>query len=257
LAVTLLATLGATLVVMLLLWLLATVRRDVSLVDIYWGLGFVLVTAVAIVINRPAQMRGTVALLLVSLWGTRLAGYLLWRKWGAEEDRRYQAMRRHHGRRFWWVSLFTVFLLQGLILWIISIPLQVIAVSRNSAFATTADLIAIVLWIAGFAFESIGDAQLALFQLRPSNRGRVMDRGLWRYTRHPNYFGETLMWWAFYLLSVSSGGWWTVFSPMLMSFLLLKVSGVTLLESSISDRRPEYAEYQRRTNAFLPWWPRD
>jgi len=256
LATTLFATLGTTVIVMLLLWGLATTRRDVSLVDIYWGIGFVLVMGLAVAMNRPTHMRALVALLLVSLWGTRLAGYLLWRKWGEDEDRRYQAMRRHHASRFWLVSLFTVFLLQGLLLWMISIPLQVIAVSRDPSFATLTDLVAVLLWITGFAFESIGDAQLAVFQLRPENRGRVMDRGLWRYTRHPNYFGESLMWWAFYLLSLSGGGWWAVFSPILMTALLLRVSGVTLLESTIGERRPEYSEYQLRTNAFLPWWPR-
>jgi steroid 5-alpha reductase family enzyme len=238
---------------MLLLWLLASVRSDVSLVDIYWGIGFILVTGLAVALNRPVQPRAAVALSLVALWGTRLGGYLLWRKWGEEEDRRYQAMRRHHGPRFWWISLLTVFMLQGLLLWGISMPLQVIAVSRDTTFATTTDVIGISLWVIGFAFEAIGDAQLAMFQARPENRGRVLDRGLWRYTRHPNYFGETLIWWGLYFLSLPAGGGWTVLSPVLMTVLLLKVSGVTLLESTIIDRRPEYAEYQRRTSAFLPW----
>jgi steroid 5-alpha reductase family enzyme len=256
LAVTLIGTLAATLIAMLLLWLLASVRSDVSVVDIYWGAGFILVASLSVAWNRPVHLRGAVALLLVCLWGIRLASYLLWRKWGEDEDRRYQAMRQHHGARFWWVSLFTVFLLQGILLWVIAMPLQVIAVSRDVTFATTTDVIGLLLWIVGFAFQAIGDMQLVDFQSQPENRDRVLNRGLWRYTRHPNYFGESLMWWGLYLLSLSAGGGWTVFSPILITTLLLKVSGVTLMESTIADRRPEYADYRRRTSAFVPWLPR-
>lgn len=256
LTITLLATLVVTLGAMLLLWLLATARRDVTLVDIYWGIGFIVVLGTAMGMNRPTSTRGEVALVLVMLWGMRLAGHLSWHKWGEPEDRRYQAMRRRHGGRFWWVSLYTVFLLQGLLQWTIAMPLQVIAVSHEATFGTATDVIGLFLWISGFAFEAIGDAQLLKFQSRPENRGRVLDRGLWRYTRHPNYFGESLLWWGIYLLSLSAGGGWTLFSPVLMTALLLKVSGVSLLESTIVDRRPEYAEYQRRTSPFVPWRPR-
>jgi len=245
-----------TLSVMLLLWVVATARRDVSLVDIYWGLGFIAVVGLAAVLNRPVGPRAIVVLALVTLSGVRLAGFLLWRKWGEGEDRRYGAMRERHGRRFWWVSGGTVFLLQGVLLWTISLPVQVVAIHAGSAFATASDVAGLVLWIVGFAFEAVSDAQMARFQSRPENEGRVMDKGLWRFSRHPNYFGEFLMWWGLYLLSVSAGGWWTIFSPLLMTVLLLKISGVSLLESTIVERRPGYAEYQRRTSAFFPWPPK-
>jgi steroid 5-alpha reductase family enzyme len=251
-AVTLLVTLG----IMLMLWVVGTLRRDVSLVDVYWGLGFLVVAGLSAAMNRPVNVRTAVMLALVAIWGVRLAGFLLWRKWGEPEDHRYRAMREQHGARFWWVSLFTVFLLQGLLMWVIAIPLQVVAASHANSFPSLTDLLGLSLWLIGFFFEAVGDAQLARFKSRPENRGRVMDRGLWRYTRHPNYFGEFLMWWGLFLLCVSAGGAWTGFSPLVMTVLLLKVSGVTLLESTITERRPEYAEYQRRTSSFVPRPPR-
>ena len=256
LVATLFQTLIATLVVMLVLWLVCTLRRDVSLVDIYWGPGFLLIAGLATWGRSSFGSRTSAMLVMVAIWGLRLALYLVWRKWGEGEDRRYRAMREHHGRRFWWVSLLTVFLLQGVLMWTISIPLQLIAVRDSGTFPNVIDGVGLCLWLTGFTFEVVGDGQLMRFQSKPDHRHRVMDRGVWRYTRHPNYFGEFLMWWGLWIVSLPVGGWWTIFSPLLMTGLLLKVSGVSLLESTIADRRPEYAEYQRRTSAFLPWPPR-
>lgn len=256
LAATLAVTLGVTLAILFVLWLVATSRRDVSLVDIYWGLGFPVVAWIAVLRNGMAP-RPMVMAILVTVWGVRLAAYLLWRKWGEDEDRRYTAMRDHHGPRFWWVSLFTVFLFQGVILWWVAFPFQVAAVHAGPKTIAWSDIGGAGLWLVGFLFEAISDTQMARFQSSPANKGQVMDCGLWRYTRHPNYFGEFLMAWGYYLLSLAAGGGWTVLSPLIMTGLLLKVSGVSLLESTITARRPGYADYQRRTNAFFPWPPRN
>lgn len=164
-------------------------------------------------------------------------------------------MRENQGPRFWWVSLFTVFLLQGVILWIVSMPIQVAMVAAATKSLGWLDLAGVAQWSFGLFFEAVGDFQMARFQADPQNAGRVMDRGLWRLTRHPNYFGDFCIWWGLYLIAASAGVSWTIFSPLLMSFLLLKVSGVTLLEKTITDRRPEYAAYQTRTSSFFPWPP--
>jgi steroid 5-alpha reductase family enzyme len=154
------------------------------------------------------------------------------------------------------ISLFTVFFLQGLIMWIVAMPIQVALAAPASSTVLPLVVCGTMLWTIGIAFETIGDLQLACFKAKPENANRVMDRGLWRYTRHPNYFGDFCVWWGLYFVCASHGAWWTVFSPVLMSVLLLHVSGVTLLESTITSRRPEYADYQCRTNAFFPWRPR-
>lgn len=251
-----LTTLVVILVLMLVLWLLSLIRKDASLVDPFWGAGFVVVAAIAWQMNKPDQLRTHLLMALTAIWGLRLSVFLLWRNWGHGEDRRYTKMRESHGRRFWWVSLFTVFALQGMILWFVSLPIQ-IAVIRNSANPLGwLDVVGVAIWGVGLIFESVGDWQLARFKANPTNSGRVMDTGLWRYTRHPNYFGDFCVWWGLYVIAAAGGAWWTIGSPVAMSFLLLKVSGVTLLESTIVGRRPEYAEYQARTNAFFPGQPR-
>ena len=247
------------------MWLLSLARRDASVVDPFWGTGFIVVTWFALISSPPSQAIGRSWLLatLTTIWGLRLSLYLLWRNWGHGEDRRYRAMREYHGPRFWWVSLMTVFLLQGVILWIVSLPIQAAIVTTQSAIVTTQspsplgwfDLVGTGLWGVGLFFEAVGDYQMARFQANSRNTGQVMDRGLWRLTRHPNYFGDFCVWWGLYLIAAAGGAAWAIFSPLLMSFLLLKVSGVTLLEKDITDRRPEYAAYQLRTSSFLPWPP--
>ena len=253
LAQTLLVCLAINLASMVLLWFVSLALRNASIVDIYWGLGFVVTSWTAALLNQNDSWRVQVLVAFITLWGVRLALYVAWRNRGHGEDRRYQAMREHHGAQFWWVSLGTVFLLQGVLLWFISMPLQAAAAVTDEIFAWHwSDFVGAALWLVGFAFETIGDWQLARFKSDPANKNRVMDRGLWRYTRHPNYFGDCCMWWGLYLLAAGQGVWWTIGSPLIMTLLLLKVSGVALLESDIRERRPEYAEYQRRTNAFLP-----
>ncbi|MBS0264341.1 MAG: DUF1295 domain-containing protein [Planctomycetes bacterium] len=253
---TCLTTLILLVSVMCLLWLIGTLRRDVSLVDPFWGTGFIIVAAVAAWQNLPLTARGHLLITLVGVWGLRLSLYLLWRNWGHGEDRRYAAMRQHHGVRFWWVSLLTVFVLQALILWFVSLPVQVALVHKSAEPLGLIDLTGTIIWGVGLFFEAVGDGQMARFQADPANAGRVMDRGLWRYTRHPNYFGDFCVWWGLYLVGFAGGAGSTILSPLIMSILLLKVSGVSLLESTITDRRPEYAAYKQRTSSFFPRPPR-
>jgi steroid 5-alpha reductase family enzyme len=253
---TLMTNLLVIALIMLILWIVGTVRCDASIVDPFWGTGFVIVAWLSWQLNSPVEIRVLLLTILVTVWGLRLSMFLLWRNWGHGEDRRYAAMRAHHGSRFWWISLGSVFLLQGAILWFVSLPIQVAAVGNLSDPLNWLDAIGIGLWMVGLSFETIGDWQLARFKANPKNSGRVMDRGLWRYTRHPNYFGDFCIWWGLYLIASAGGGGWTILSPLLMSLLLMKVSGVTLLETTIIDRRPDYAAYQARTNAFFPVPPR-
>jgi len=238
-------------------WVLSLILEDASIADVVWGLGFVLVAWVTFFLADGGYLpRKLLITALVTVWGLRLAVHIGWRKRGKGEDRRYRAWRSRHGKRFWWVSLFTVFGTQGLLLWVISLSVQAGQMAWEPASLGVLDLAGLAVWLIGFVFEAVGDAQLARFKSDPQNRGRVMDRGLWAYTRHPNYFGECLMWWGLFGIALSSpGNLWTVVSPITITVLLLKVSGVTLLEKTIEETRPAYRDYQERTSAFLPWFP--
>lgn len=240
---------------MFLLWLLSVRLRDASIVDPFWGTGFVVVAWTSAATSWPPSIRGILLLALTTVWGLRLSAYLAWRNVGHGEDPRYQAMRRYWGPRFWWVSLFSVFLLQGVIMWVVSLPVQAVAVAEPSQ-RFWLDTVGVVVWFVGLTFESVGDWQLAKFKRNPENEGRVLDSGLWALTRHPNYFGDFCIWWGIFLIAAAAGAWWTIVGPVVMSFLLMKVSGVPLLERTIADRRPAYADYVERTNAFFPGLPR-
>lgn len=243
---------------MLAFWLVSLPLRNASIIDIGWGLGFVLVAWGTYVAAGANGSRALLLVLLPTFWGVRLSAYLAWRNHGHGEDRRYVAMRSRHGDRFWWVSLFTVFALQGVVMWIVALPLVVGLYST----ATEPDIcwwhvLGVLIWLAGLVFEAGGDWQLARFKADSANHGKVMDHGLWRYTRHPNYFGDFCVWWGHWLVALAMASqWWTIVSPLVMSTLLIKYSGVGLLESDIEDRRPEYADYKRRTSAFFPRRPR-
>jgi len=240
-----------------LVWLLSLVKRDVSIVDIFWGLGFVGLTWFYRSLGPEITDRHWLLLLLVTIWGLRLALYLLWRNWGHEEDSRYQTMRAYRGANFWWISLFTIFFLQGILIWLIATPFFVVQLNAGPPLWTWSDVLGLLFWGTGFFFETVGDWQLARFKANPANRGRVMSTGLWAYTRHPNYFGDAMVWWGYFLLAFAvPGSLWTILSPVLMTILLLKVSGVALLEQTITERRPDYRNYINRTSAFVPWFPR-
>ncbi|MFT3916468.1 MAG: DUF1295 domain-containing protein [Anaeromyxobacteraceae bacterium] len=258
LPIALAASSALILAAMLVLWFVSLRLKDASIVDAFWGTGFVLAAwaaALAAGALEPARPRALLALALVTLWGLRLTWHIHRRNAGHGEDRRYQAMRARHGDRFGLVSLGTVFLLQGALVILVSLPLQA-AIAAPASPLGALDLLGAVVFLAGFLFEAIGDAQLDRFKAEPGNRGRVMDRGLWRYTRHPNYFGDALLWWGFGLLGVAAGAPWTLVSPAVMTWLLLRVSGVALLEQDIGERRPAYRDYVERTSAFVPWFPR-
>ena len=242
---------------MLTVWVVSVVVRDASIVDLVWGLGFVLVAWVAYVVGDGVTDRSLLIAALVSIWGLRLSGYLTWRNLGKGEDPRYQAMRRKWGDRFWLVSLGTVFVTQGVIMWIVSLPVQLAAHADEPTELGVLAWVGVVVWLVGFAFETVGDLQLARFKADPANEGQVMDRGLWRYTRHPNYFGDFCVWWGIFLVAAETvPARWGVVGPLLMSVMLMKYSGVGMLEKSIGKRRPGYAEYARRTNTFFPWPPK-
>ena len=249
-----LSALPALLVLGVAAWAIATARRNVGLVDIFWSL-FLLLAATVAFLQSPATARAWLTLALAAAWALRLAGYLAARNWNAPEDRRYQAIRARNEPGFAWKSLYLVFGLQAVLAWLVSAPL-VAAISQPDPVGilgwTGASLAAF-----GIAYESAADWQLARFKARADSAGRVLDTGLWRYSRHPNYFGEFCVWWGFFLLAADAGVWWTVFSPLLMSLLLLRISGVTLLERDIGERRPAYRDYVRRTRVFFPGPPRE
>jgi len=246
---------GALLVYVLALWLASLALRDVSIVDPAWGIGFVLVAWLAFALGDGCRGRRVLLAALGSVWGVRLAAYLLARKLRERrEDPRYARMRAHHGERFALVSLGSVFLLQGALMWVVSLP--VAAAAPQPDRLGVLDGLGCAIWAVGLFFEAVGDRQLASFKADPANAGRVMDRGLWRYTRHPNYFGDFLVWWGIYLIALSTGSaWWAIAGPLVMSTLLIRVSGKGLLERHMRPR-PGYAEYVSRTSGFFPLPPR-
>jgi steroid 5-alpha reductase family enzyme len=256
------ANAGLVLAMMTLLWLVSVRLRDASVVDPFWSVGFLLVT-VHTALGTGLTPGKALLLAMVAAWAVRLFLYLLRRSRGKPEDPRYAAFRRRFGpERYWWVSFFQVFLLQGLLLVVISAPLQLAAAADAPDAVSVADLAGLALFAAGLGIEAGADAQLAAFRRARGKAGaeepkRVLDTGLWRYSRHPNYFGEALLWWGFWVASLDTPmGWATVFAPALMTFLLVKVSGVAMLDAHMAATRPEYAEYVRRTSAFVPRPPR-
>jgi steroid 5-alpha reductase family enzyme len=252
------AELGITLVIafawMTVGWVVSLLRRDASVVDIGWGLGFVLVAWAIYMRLADGELWARVLLAMVSLWGVRLSIHIARRNLGKGEDYRYRAMREKRPDTFARDSLFTVFYLQAVLMAIVSLPLQW-GISRPPSTGAL-PILGLFVYALGVFFEAVGDWQLARFKADPANKDRVMDRGLWRYTRHPNYFGDFCVWWGIYLIALAAGHWWTIGGPVVMTALLMKYSGAGLLEKTIGKRRPGYAEYIRRTNGFFPGPPR-
>jgi steroid 5-alpha reductase family enzyme len=247
----------AIVIIMFCGWVISLIYRNVTIVDSLWGLGFGIIAWITFFLSEGYPVRKGLLSILVTLWSLRLIIYLTWRNWGAGEDPRYGAMRENSGDRFWIVSLFKVFLLQGLFMFVISLVIQMGQISGVPEKFTWLDPLGVVIWGIGFFFETVGDWQLARFKGNPENKGKVMNRGLWAYTRHPNYFGECLIWWGIFFVTLSTpGGMWTVISPIIVTTVLLKMTGIPLTEASILKRRPEYKTYIENTSAFFPWFPK-
>jgi steroid 5-alpha reductase family enzyme len=248
---------AAVFALMLGVWALSVRLRDVSIVDPVWGPAFVVVAVVAAVAGDGGAGRRWLLAGLTALWGLRLGYHLTRRKLGdPEEDRRYATMRERRGDEgFARWSLVMVFGVQALLVLIVSLPIQ--AAADGGGDLTLAALPGVALFAIGLAFEAVGDEQLRRFKADPESKGQVMDRGLWRYTRHPNYFGDACVWWGLWLVALTAGAtWWTVIGPLVMTLLLVRVSGKGLLEKDIGTRRPGYADYVRRTSGFVPLPPR-
>ena len=233
----------------------ALILKDNSVVDIAWGPGFILVGLVNLAWRPHFAPRQVLVLALIAIWGSRLAVYIFLRKKGRGEDYRYAGWRNSWGRWFVLRSYFQIFILQGFLMLLISIPVVLIGVAPGPALSRL-DLAGAALWIIGFIFEAGGDGQLAKFKKNPENKGRIITSGLWKFTRHPNYFGEAAMWWGIYIMALSvPWGWAAAVSPLVITFLLLRVSGIRLLEKKYAGN-PEFQAYARTTNAFFPWFPK-
>ena len=245
----------AVLVYMTVWFLLALWRRRNDLADIAWGGGFIVAALTAVLLQTGLTPRARLVVLLVILWGLRLAVHIGLRNLGKGEDERYRKWREEWGRHWLLRSYLQVFLLQGFLLYLISLPVIWTILAKPSPW-TGLDAIGLAVWIVGFFFEALGDFQLAQFKKDPAHRGKIIQQGLWRYSRHPNYFGEVTLWWGIYLLALSTpGGWVTIIGPLAITFLILKVSGIPLLEKKYTNNAA-FQEYARRTSAFFPLPPR-
>ena len=243
------------LVLVTLLWLWSIIIKNVAIVDLFWGFGFVVVNAFYIFISGELNARKILLLVLVTVWGLRLSIYLARRNIGKGEDFRYKEFRRKYGpERYWWFSFFQTFLLQGSLIMIVSLPLLGVNVSARSNALNVLDYLGILVWLIGFTFEAGGDFQLSRFKQNSKNKGKVLNTGFWRYTRHPNYFGDSAVWWAYALFSIAAGSYWQIIGSIIMTLLIIKVSGGALLEKTLDNTKPQYREYIQKTSSFLPWF---
>ena len=237
-----------------LIWILSVFLKNASIVDIFWGLGFVLVNGFYFFTTPGFSTLKIITFVLVTLWGLRLSAHIFLRNLGKPEDYRYQEFRRNYGeKRYWWFSFFQVFLLQGTLVWLISAPL--LAINYYSAEKTIWPIavLGMLVWLVGFTFEAGGDWQLARFKANSTNKGKLLTAGFWKYTRHPNYFGDAAVWWGFAILSVASGCYLPVLSSVLMTWLIVKVSGVSMLERTMINTKPGFEDYLKSTSPFIPW----
>ncbi len=240
---------------MTLVFMVALAKKNNGVVDIAWGPGFILVTVAIFALYGSGQARQWLALALVLTWGGRLALHIFRRNRGREEDFRYAAWRRQWGRYFVIRSFGQIFMLQGLLLLLVVTPVLLI-VGQAQPQLNLLDGLGLLAWLTGFLFETVGDRQLAAFIRDPANRGKLMTGGLWSYTRHPNYFGEAAMWWGMAIIALSAPrGWLGLAGPLVITNLLLFVSGVPLLEKKYAGR-PDWEEYKKRTPVFFPWFPK-
>lgn len=252
--------LQAFLVIMLMmttLWVISIFLKNASIVDLFWGFGFVVTTIFYFFKTDGFETRKILLLILVAIWGLRLSIYLAWRNIGKGEDFRYAQFRKNYGEhRYWWISFFQTFLLQGMLMWLISAPLLGAQYYFINNELSILDFIGITIWLIGISFEAGGDFQLAKFKANIENKGKVLNTGFWRYTRHPNYFGDSAVWWGYGLICLAAGSYLPVLGSILMTALIIKVSGVVFLEKSLKETKPQYMEYIEKTSAFIPWFPK-
>ena len=243
-------------IIMVATWLLSLAIKNASIVDIVWGLGFAITSWVLALTIDGDSTRQILLAFMVGLWGVRLGSYLAKRNLGHGEDWRYKAMRKKKGAKFGLISLVTVFGLQGALMFIVSLPVM-FGNSDSTPGVGPIAVVGIMVWAVGFLFEAVGDWQLARFKRDSTNAGKVMQTGLWSLTRHPNYFGNALLWWGIGIVGAETGSGIIGFvGPVVMTFFLLKVSGVPMLERSLNKRREGYAEYAARTSMFIPRLPK-
>ncbi len=251
-----LLALAGILTMMTILWLISILIKNVSIVDLFWGFGFVVAGTIYFIFTEGFETRKILLMTLVAIWGLRLSIYLAWRNIGKGEDFRYQKFRKDYGEhRYWWISFFQTFLLQGILMWLISAPLLGAQFYPDVSLGIL-DYVGVAIWIIGFVFEAGGDLQLARFKANPANKGKVLDTGFWHYTRHPNYFGDAAVWFGYALICLSAGSYLPVLGSVLMTALIIKVSGVAILEKSLNTTKPGYQEYVRKTSVFIPWFPK-
>ncbi len=245
-------------IMMITLWIISVIKENVSIVDIFWGFGFVLVSILYFLLGEGNETRKIIVLFLSSVWGLRLTVYIAWRNYGKGEDFRYKQFRKNYGEnRYWWVSFFQTFLLQGFLMWLISAPLLGAQFFGYDKPLNVLDWIGIFFWITGIVFEAGGDWQLARFKANPGNKDKVLDTGFWRYTRHPNYFGDASVWWGYGFLCLAAGSWLPALGSVLMTIIIIQVSGVSMLEKTLKGKKPQYREYVEKTSAFFPWFPKN
>jgi steroid 5-alpha reductase family enzyme len=241
---------------MCIAFIVSQIKKDNSIVDTAWGIGFITVTVVTLSVYGDQNFHQRLVSYLVIMWGLRLSLYIGIRHAGRPEDFRYANARRKWGNKIALHSFFEVFMLQGLVMFINTLPVVVVN-SDSAVFKSYKFLypIGVALWCVGFFFEATADMQMFTFKSDPHpHKDKVMNKGLWKYSRHPNYFGEALMWWGIFLLAIPSGKWYlSILAPLTITYLLLKVSGVPLLEKEY-EGDDEYTRYKRRTNAFFPWF---
>ena len=238
------------------LWfVISLLKRRNDVADVAWGLGFVLLAWASFFLSGGSGTRGVLVGILVSVWGLRLAWHIHARNRGKAEDYRYLAWRREWGRWFYPRSYAQVYLLQGTLLFLIALPVLIINRGGGETFGSI-NVLGVCVWLCGFLFESVGDTELARFVKDPLNSGKILQSGLWQYTRHPNYFGEVAQWWGIWLVTLGvAGSWFGIIGPLTITILILKVSGIPMLESKMAEN-PDFTEYRRRTSVFLPWFPR-
>lgn len=236
-------------------FIMALIKKRNDVADIAWGLGFVLIAWLAFILSATISFYVLLVNCLVTLWGGRLALHVWQRNKNRPEDPRYRQWRENWGKSFYWRSYFQVFILQGILLYVICLPVMALNLSSGFFVSNIWYYIGLLVWLIGFLFEVVGDYQLTKFLIKPENKGKIMQSGLWRITRHPNYFGEILLWWGVFIMTINLGYYWLVIGPLAITFLLVFISGVPLAEKSFIGRQ-DYEDYKKRTSVLFPWFPK-